>query len=143
MVRILHKDDHPIIRLGVKNILTGKMPNAMIDEAGDDFAVLDRIKKTEYDLVILDVSVPMTSSFNLARNILEIKPEAKILMFSMHQGDIHSKKFFHLGAKGYIQKDASLDQLLEAVAAILCGGVYFNSVSLLLCYMHYTSPLLN
>src|ERR1035437_4851558 len=118
MVRILHKDVHPIIRIGVRSILQTQIPNAIIDEAGDTTSTLEKIRNNIYHLVILDVSSPGTDSFHLITNILRIDPETKILLFSMHNEESYAKRYFQLGVKGYISKNASLNEVGDAISLV-------------------------
>src|ERR1039457_6884227 len=134
MVRILHKDIHPIIRIGVKSILQSRIPNAVIDEAADATSTLQKIRSNTYHLVILDVSSQDTDNFQLITSILRINPETKILLFSMHDEETYAKRYFELGVKGYISKNASLNEIGDAISLVLNDSIYVNSIHFLLCY---------
>jgi DNA-binding NarL/FixJ family response regulator len=138
MLRVLHKDVHPIIRIGVRSILQARVPNAIIDEAGDAPSTLEKIRRNIYHLVILDVSSPDTDNFQLITNILRINPETKILLFSMEDEETYAKQYFELGVKGYISKNASLYEIGEAISLILNDSTYVKSNHFLLSY-----PLMN
>jgi two-component system, NarL family, invasion response regulator UvrY len=134
MLRILHKDDHPIVRIGVKGIVQSRIPQAIVDEAGDAVSTLEKIRSNIYQLVILDVSHPGTDAFQLITNILKINPQMKILLFSMYDEESNAKRFFQLGVKGFIRKDASTEEVGDAISHILNDSIYINSVHFLLCY---------
>jgi two-component system, NarL family, invasion response regulator UvrY len=127
MKKILHADDHPMIRAGLKTIIEGYVPNVIVDEACDGDSAFNKIKKENYDLVILDVSMPGTDSFGLISNILAIKPETRILMFSMHGEDMYAKRYFQLGVKGYVNKEAPVTDIENAISIILNDRKYMST----------------
>src|SRR6266446_10657147 len=105
MAKFLLVDDHLILRTGLKLIIENFMPDSKIDEAFDSDSSFEKIKKNNYDLLILDVIMPNTDSFELVSNILALKPEMKILMFSMHDEEVYAKRFLKMGVMGYLKKD--------------------------------------
>jgi len=128
MKTILHADDHPMIRAGIKIILEShKFHHITVDEACDGDSAFDKVKKNQYDLVILDVSMPGTDCFGLINNILVQKPETKILIFSIHSEDIYAKKFFQMGVMGYLSKDAPIDEIQNAVTQIIFNNKKYMS----------------
>src|SRR5690349_22489875 len=111
MNRILLADDHEIIRSGLKLFINKFVPHAMIDEASNGDSTLQLIAENEYELIILDVTMPDTNSFGLVSSIITIKPDARILMFSMNAEEVYAKRYLQLGAKGYLCKNASFEEL--------------------------------
>jgi two-component system, NarL family, invasion response regulator UvrY len=124
MLRILHTDDHPIIRVSVKTILQNSMPDAIYEEANNSDSTFHKIIQNKYDLVILDVSIHGDDSVGLVKRILALRPETKILMLSMQAKDSYAKKYFKLGVKGFISKEATVEQMSDAISAILNNNVY-------------------
>src|SRR5258706_13700696 len=100
-MKFLIVDDHPIIRSGLKTLLTDFVAHTTIDDAYDGDSAFEKIKCNEYDIVILDVNMPNTDSLGLVSNILAIKPTSKILMFSMNAEDNYAKRYLKMGAMGY------------------------------------------
>jgi Response regulator containing a CheY-like receiver domain and an HTH DNA-binding domain len=127
MNRILLADDHEIIRTGLKLFISDVIELAVIDEAWDGDSVIEKIKQEDYQLIILDVNMPATDPFSLITEIIGIRPGAKILMFSMNPEDLYAKKYLQLGAKGYIAKTASADELREAIQAVFNNNKYISS----------------
>ena len=119
MIKILLADDHEIIRAGLKLFITGLVAHSAIDEAWDRDSTIAKIKEKEYQLIILDVNMPGTDAFELVGNIMSIKPDAKILMFSLNAEEIYEKRYLQLGAKGYVSKAASSIELGNAINAVL------------------------
>jgi two-component system, NarL family, invasion response regulator UvrY len=126
MKNILHADDHPMIRAGLKIIIESRVPHVVVDEAYDGDSAFEKVKRSNYDMVILDVSMPGTDSFGLVSNILAIKPETKILMFSMHSEDVYAKKYLQLGVKGYVNKEAPVSEIENAISLILSERKYMS-----------------
>ncbi|MEP6584885.1 MAG: response regulator transcription factor [Ginsengibacter sp.] len=127
MKNILLVDDHAIIRAGLKIYIETIIPFSVIDEASDGDTAFEKIKKNNYDLLIMDVNMPGTDSFGLVNNIVSIKPDSKILMISMNAEEIYAKKYLKLGAKGYISKDASESEIKTAIDTVLNNKRYISS----------------
>ena len=126
MTKILVADDHAIIRTAIKNFLTGRFPFVEIDQAWDGKTVLEKIKQTEYNLVVLDVNMPETNSFELVGLVLHLKPSLNILMFSMNAEEVYAKRYLMIGAKGYLTKTAPESEMEEAVETVIKGGRYIS-----------------
>lgn len=127
MTKILLADDHAIIRQGLKILIEKIVPHSEIDEAWDGESAFRKIKKNDYDVIILDVTMPDTDSFGLVVNIISFKPESKILMFSMNPEEIYAKKYLQLGAKGYLPKDSSEDEIKKAISLVIDNKKYISA----------------
>jgi len=127
MIQILLADDHAIIRAGLKTYIQNIIPDSNIEEAFDGNSTFEKIKDNDYALIILDINMPATDSFGLVSNILAIKPESKILMFSMNSEEIFAKKYLNLGALGYLNKDASADEIKHAINNVMNNKRYMSS----------------
>lgn len=126
MKNILLVDDHAIIRAGLKIYIETIIPFSIIEEASNGDVAFEKIKKKDYDLLILDVNMPGTDSFGLISNIMAVKPNSKILMISMNAEEIYAKKYLRLGAKGYIGKDAPEDEIKAAIDTVLNNKRYLS-----------------
>ncbi len=122
---ILLIDDHHIVRTGIKLILTERL-NVLIDEAANGASAIDQIKKNVYSLIMLDINMPDTNGFQLLKQVLRIKPDSNVLMFSMNPEEHFAKRFIKTGAKGYLNKEASDNEILKAVSTILSGKKYIS-----------------
>ena len=127
MIKILLADDHAIIRAGLKTYIQNIIPHSEIEEAHDGDSTFEKIKHNNYALIILDINMPATDSFGLVSNILAVKPESKILMFSMNSEEIFAKKYLNLGALGYLNKDASADEIKQAINNVMSNKRYISS----------------
>ena len=126
MINVLLADDHVIIRAGLKIFIEHHVPHSVIDEAWDGDSVFEKIKDKDYHLIILDVNMPNTDSFGLVSNIISLKPEANILMFSMNAEEIYAKKYLQLGAKGYLSKASSEAEIKIALDNVINAKRYIS-----------------
>jgi Response regulator containing a CheY-like receiver domain and an HTH DNA-binding domain len=126
MIKILLADDHVIIRAGLKIYIKNIIPHSQIDEAYNGDSTFEMIKQYDYALIVLDINMPATDSFGLVSNIIALKPDSKILMFSMNSEEIYAKKYLNLGALGYISKDASSDEIRQAINNVMDNKRYIS-----------------
>jgi DNA-binding NarL/FixJ family response regulator len=127
MPNLLLVDDHYIIRVGIKQVIESFLFKSRIDEAYDGDSAIEKIKHNEYDLIILDVNMPNTDSFGLLSNILSLKPNAKVLMFSMNDEGVYAKRYLTLGALGYVRKDAPQGELQKAITSVLNNKKFISA----------------
>ena len=126
MINVLLADDHAIIRAGLKIFIENYIANSLIDESWDGDSALKLIKEKDYQLIILDVNMPDTDSFGLVSNIIALKPDANILMFSMNAEEIYAKKYLQLGAKGYLSKASSESEIKTALDNVINAKRYIS-----------------
>jgi len=127
MVNLLLADDHFIIRTGLKLIIESFMNDAKIDEAEDGDSTFEKIKKNNYDLLILDVNMPNTDSFVLVSNVLAQRPGMKILMFSMNQEEVYARRYLKMGVMGYLKKDERIEEIKKAITIVLSNKKYIST----------------
>ena len=126
MANLLLADDHFIIRTGLKLIIEKFLPHCKIDEADDGDSSFEKIKENNYDLLILDVNMPNTDSFALVSKILALKPEIKILMFSMNDEEVYAKRYLKMGVMGYLKKDEPEAEIKKAITTVLNNKKYIS-----------------
>lgn len=126
MIDILLADDHLIIRKGLKLFIENYIKNSVIDEAWDGESTFKKIKEKDYLLIVLDVNMPNTEAFGLVDNIIAIKPDSNILIFSMNAELVYAKKFLQLGAKGYLSKGAPEIEIKKALDIVMSGKKYIS-----------------
>jgi len=126
-MKLLLVDDHAIIRTGLKMVISNFIAHSIIDEASDGDAAFARVKESDYDMVMLDVNLPGTDSFSLVGNILTVRPKLRILMFSMNAEDNYAKRYLKLGARGYIRKDESEEEIKKAIGMVLSNKRYVSA----------------
>ena len=126
MVRILIADDHTIVRRGLIEILKGELRAAAYGEAESADQVMAQVGNHEWDLVILDVSMPGRSGIDVLVDLKRLKPKLPVLVLSMHPEDQFGKRMLKIGASGYLTKDSAAEELLKAIRKILEGGHYVS-----------------
>ena len=125
-LRILLVDDHAIVREGLKRMLSATAPQWTMDEASDGHEALARLQQQRYDVAILDISMPGMSGLDLLRRARADHPSLRVLMLSMHTEELYAMRAFKAGANGYVTKDSSTRQLVEAISKVIAGGTYVS-----------------
>ena len=126
MINILLADDHSIVRTGLKIFIEKLIPHSIIDEAWDGASAYEKIKEADYALIILDANMPETDAFQLVSSILAVKPDSKILMFTMNAEEVYAKKFLQIGAKGFLNKGSSETEIVNAIEHVLDNKKYIS-----------------
>ena len=124
MIRIVMADDHAIVREGLKRIVSELPDMQLVGEAADGTQVLKCVRELEFDLLVLDLSMPGRSGMELIRQIRSEKPRLRMLVLSMHQEQQYAVRAIRSGANGYLNKESATDQLAQAIRKIAGGGAY-------------------
>jgi DNA-binding NarL/FixJ family response regulator len=123
MTRILVADDHPLLRNGLKQILTQEPDLTVAGEAEDSEQVMASVERGEWDLVILDITMPGRSGLDVLRDIRRMRPELPVLVLSMHAEDQFAVRAIKAGANGYVSKDnAPTEVVREKICEPDAGG---------------------
>ena len=125
-MKILMIDDHAIVRAGLRRLFAA-LGNPEISEAANGRDALVRYREFRPDVVILDFNLPGIGGLELLQRLLIDDPSARVLVFSMHAEAIYASRALHAGAKGYVSKNASPDELLVAVRRLAEGGRYIEN----------------
>jgi len=126
-MNVLIADDHSIVREGLKQCIKTLDEVKLIDEAVDGNEAWLKVKGGNYDLVILDVSMPGLSGLDVLQKIKEKNLKASVLILSVHPQEQYAIHAFKLGASGYISKDRAFEELTFAIKKIASGGRYIGS----------------
>jgi two-component system, NarL family, invasion response regulator UvrY len=126
LIRILLADDHPIVRRGLKDMLSRELAGATCDEAGNAQDVFSKVQDQAWDLVILDLTMPGRSGLDVLKDVKGFRPELPVLVLSMHPEDQLGKRVLKAGASGYMNKESAPEELIKAVRKVLAGGVYVS-----------------
>jgi DNA-binding NarL/FixJ family response regulator len=129
-IKVLITDDHQVVRRGIATLLEDEEDIQIIGEASDGLDALEKVKLLRPDIVLLDISMPKMNGIEAAYQIEKHFKPVKSLIFSMHNNEDYIIKSVESGAYGYIMKDTTKDEMLEALRKIASGEKYFtNSVS--------------
>jgi two-component system invasion response regulator UvrY len=127
MIKILIADDHPIVRKGLKDIINETADMEVADEARNGQGVLEKIKKSDFDVVVLDISMPGRSGLEILKELKSEKPKLSVLILSVHPEDQYAIRVFKAGASGYLTKDSAPDELISAIRKVSIGRKYITS----------------
>jgi two-component system, NarL family, invasion response regulator UvrY len=126
MIRILIADDHVMFREGLKQIFA-KHPDLFVaDEVGNGKDALDKIWSADYDVVLLDISMPGQTGWDILSEAKRQKPDLPILILSMHPEDQYAIRMLKAGASGYVSKESVPDELITAIRKVASGGMYVS-----------------
>lgn len=126
-MKILIADDHIILRRGIRSILE-EAPALSVDcqEASNGFEAIDATRKDNFDLVLLDISMPGKDGIDTLKQLRYERPDLPVLILTMHPEERFAVRAIKAGAAGYLNKDCSPDELLRAVDEIMIRGRYIS-----------------
>jgi DNA-binding NarL/FixJ family response regulator len=127
MIKILIADDHAIVREGIKQILAEIPDKVSTDEAINGQEVIQKVWDNNYDMVLLDISMPGRSGLDILKQLKSDKPELKILILSMHPEEQYAVRALKAGASGYLTKESTPLELTEAIRKVSIGKKYVSS----------------
>lgn len=136
-MKILIADDHAVVRQGLKQILAADTDMVVAGEARDGNEALELARAVEWDLAILDYSMPGTSGLSLLNEIKREFPTRPVLILSMHPEDVNATRVLKAGGAGYITKESASHELASAIRKVANGGKYVSpSLAELLALEH-------
>jgi DNA-binding NarL/FixJ family response regulator len=127
MIRVLIADDHAIVREGLRQILEHAGDFEIVGEAADGLEAMQLARKLDFDVALLDVSMPGRSGIDLVKQLRGERPRARILMLSMHEQPEYAVRAIRAGASGYLTKDSAGRELAAALRKIAGGGAYVTA----------------
>jgi DNA-binding NarL/FixJ family response regulator len=129
LIRVLIADDHKIVRDGLKRILSAHGEVDVTGEAADGDQALALVRAHEYDLAMVDMSMPGLSGIDLIKRLKLEKPKLRILVLSMHGERQYAARALKAGASGYLNKDSAAELLVGAIRKIAAGGVHIGDAA--------------
>ncbi len=129
MIRILLADDHEIVRDGLKRILAATGDVQVAGEASSGDQALALVRANDYDVAMLDMSMPGLSGIDLIKRLKAEKPALKLLVLSMHGEHQYAARALKAGASGYLTKDSAAEQLVLALRKVASGGVHVSEAA--------------
>jgi two-component system, NarL family, invasion response regulator UvrY len=126
VIRVLIADDHPVVRRGLKEILVHHLEGVVSGEAENAQQVLAEVQRRSWDLLILDITMPGRSGYDILGDLKQLQPKLPILVLSMHPEDQYAKRALTAGARGYLKKESAPEELIQAVRKLLAGGRYVS-----------------
>jgi DNA-binding NarL/FixJ family response regulator len=126
MTRIVIADDHTIVREGLKQVLAAAGDLSVIAEAGNGAEVMQRVRELDFEVLLLDMSMPGKSGIELIKQVHGEKPKLRILVLSMHEEEQYAVRALKAGAAGYMTKESASDLLVAAIRRVASGGAYIT-----------------
>ena len=127
MIRIVIADDHAIVREGLKRIITSADDMMVVGEAADGSEVMQQVRGADFEVLLLDLSMPGRSGMELIKLVRGEKPRLRILVLSMHQELQYAVRAIKSGASGYLTKESAPLQLLQVLRKIAAGGAFISA----------------
>ncbi|HTS52905.1 MAG TPA: response regulator transcription factor [Burkholderiales bacterium] len=129
MITVLVADDHAIVRDGLKQILARTADLVVGGEARNAQEVMRLVRERDWDLLLMDMSMPGRSGIDLIKQVRSEKPKLPILVLSMHQEHQYAVRAIRAGACGYLNKDSASELLVSAIHKVVGGGVFVSETA--------------
>ena len=126
MIRILIADDHAIVRAGLKQFIADQLDMEVSGEAATGAETIALVRTQEFDIVLLDISMPDKNGIDTLKTIKHVKPELPVLILSAHAEEQYAVNLLRAGASGYINKETASTQLVGAVRTAVQGRKYVS-----------------
>jgi two-component system invasion response regulator UvrY len=127
MIKILIADDHPIVRQGFKQVLSETADLVVADEAGNGQEVLSLVAKKDYDVILLDISMPGKNGLEVLKELKIVSPKIPVLILSIYPEEQYAIRALRAGASGYLTKASAPEELISAIRKVSRGGKYIGS----------------
>jgi len=127
VIRIVIADDHTIVREGLKQLLLAADGLEIVGEARDGHEAMKAVRELDFDLLLLDMSMPGKSGIELIKQVRAEKPKLRILILSMHEERQYAIRAIRAGASGYLTKESASRQLVEAIRKVASGGAFISA----------------
>ena len=126
-IRLLVADDHPVVRAGIRSLLSNNDRVEIVGEACDGREAVSKARELHPDIVFMDTYMPRMNGLIAAKQISQQDPAIKVLMHSVHNGHDYVLQMIRSGARGYVLKNASIEELPKAIECVNQGEAYFSS----------------
>ena len=125
-IRVLLVDDHPVVRKGISCCLARHPHLLVVGEAADGLEALAKARELLPDIVLLDIDLPQMSGVAVADVLRKELPKIKVVILSRYQGPQYLSRVLQAGARGYVLKGASPEELAKAIETVIAGECYFS-----------------
>jgi two-component system, NarL family, invasion response regulator UvrY len=129
MIRVLITDDHPVVRRGLRQLLEDDRYDrfGLISEAANGNEMMKLIRKKDFDVILLDISLPGRGGLELLSDLRKIKPSVPVVILSIYPEEQYAIRSLKLGASAYLNKASAPDELIAAILKVSQGGRYISS----------------
>ncbi len=126
MINVLVVDDHGLVRRGIRRILDDISGIRVVAEAKDGEEALKLARKLKPEVVLMDVKMPGIGGFEATRKLIRLDPDIKVLICTICTNDLYPSRLLHLGAAGYLTKDADPEEMVQAIRSVHVGARYIS-----------------
>jgi DNA-binding NarL/FixJ family response regulator len=127
--KILVADDHEVVRQGIRMILEARPDWEICGEAENGQEAIRLASELRPDIIIMDITMPVMSGLDAARELSKLRLPSRVLIFTMHESKSLDSSVRKVGADGYVVKSRASRDLIEALERLLGGGTFFNDAS--------------
>jgi two-component system invasion response regulator UvrY len=127
MIRVIIVDDHPVVRRGLKQIIEDEPDMQVTGEATTAGECFSLVRRMECSLVLLDITLPDRSGFDVLKQLKYEHPGLPVLILSIHPEDQYAVRFIKAGASGYLMKEGAPEELIKAIRKVDAGGKYVSA----------------
>jgi two-component system invasion response regulator UvrY len=125
-MRVLIADDHAVVRRGLKEILADEFETLSVGEAQDAQDILRLVREQEWDVIVLDISMPGKNGLEVLKELKQLLPQTPVLILTTHSEELYAIRGLRAGAAGYMTKESAAEHLIEAVRKVTRGGRYIT-----------------
>ena len=125
-MRVLIADDHAVVRRGLKEILADEFDTLSVGEAQNAQDILRLVREHEWDVVVLDISMPGKNGLEVLKELRQLLPQTPVLILTTHSEELYAIRGLRAGAAGYMTKESAAEHLVEAVRKVTRGGRYIT-----------------
>jgi two-component system, NarL family, invasion response regulator UvrY len=127
MIKLLVADDHAVVRRGIEQIIAETSDIVVADEAKNGQEALEKARKNDYDLVLMDISMPGRDGLEILKELKSEKPKLAVLILSMYPEEQYAVRALRSGAAGYLTKESASEELISAIRKVSSGGKYVSA----------------
>lgn len=127
MIKVLIADNHPIVRMGIKQVLGSASDFEVIDDVATTSELFEKLEKVTPDVVMLEMDIPEINGIATLRKIKQEYPDIKVLIYSGQSEDVYALSTIRAGAFGYLSKTADMDYIISAVRKVSEGNMFITN----------------
>ncbi len=124
--KVILVDDHPLVCKGLELLIDDEPDLEVAAVAGNAQEAMQILKKTQADLLLLDLSLPGMAGMDLLKNLVDLYPDLPVLVLSMHEENLYAERVLRAGARGYIMKQEPGETVVEAIRCVLSGNIFVS-----------------
>ena len=125
-IRVLFADDHPVVRLGIRQVLAAHPEFEIVGEVADGLQVIPQVAALKPDVLVLDLVMPGLSGLEITRRLGRVAPQTRIVVLSMHANEAYVMEALRNGASAYVLKGSEAGELVQAIHAVIAGERYLS-----------------